>query len=47
MRIMTFNDVFPETPGPPSSTDPIFVELNSMNVADIKSFKFQNLFLSV
>ena len=39
MRLMSFNDVFPTTPGPISSTDPIFVKLNCMKVEDI--YKYQ------
>ena len=39
MKLMSFNDVFPSTPGPLSSTDPIFVKLNCMKVEDI--YKYQ------
>ena len=39
MRLMSFNDVFPSTPGPLCSTDPIFVKLNCMKVEDI--YKYQ------
>ena len=47
MRLMSFNDVFPSTPGPLSSTDPIFVKLNCMNIEDIYKYQVSNLFLSV
>ena len=39
MRFLTFTDVFPAIPGPLSSTDPIFVKLNSLKVEDI--YKYQ------
>ena len=39
MRLMTFKDVFPATPGPLQSADPIFVKMNSMKVVDI--YKYQ------
>ena len=42
-RLMSFN-VFPSTPVPLSSTDPIFVKLNCITFTNIKC---QNLFLSV
>ena len=39
MRLMTFRDVFPDTPGPLSPSDPIFMELATMKVTEI--FKYQ------
>ena len=33
--LITFSDAFPATPGPLSSTDPIFAKLNSVKVGDI------------
>ena len=39
MRLVTFNDAFPTNPGPLRSAGPIFVEMNSLNVADI--YKYQ------
>ena len=36
MRLMTFKYVFPTTPGPLQSADPIFVKMNSMKVVDIQ-----------
>ena len=35
MRLLTFNDVYPSTPGPLSPTEPIFVKLNALKVDDI------------
>ena len=39
MRLMTFNDIFPSTPGPLRPTDPIFVTLNCMKVEDIHKYQ--------
>ena len=39
VRLMTFNDVFPTTPGPLRPTEPIFVKLNFLKVEDI--YKYQ------
>ena len=38
-RLMTFNDVFPATPGPLRCADPIIAKINSMKVEDI--YKYQ------
>ena len=39
IRLMTFNDAYPITPGPLRPSDPIFTKLNFLKVEDI--FKFQ------
>ena len=39
VKLQTFNDVFPNTPGPHMPTEPIFVELNFLKVKDI--YKYQ------
>ena len=39
MRLMTFNDVFPDIPGPLCPSDPIFTELQTMKVNEI--YKYQ------
>ena len=39
MRLLTFNDVFPSTPGPLRPTDPMFITLCCMKVEDI--YKYQ------
>ena len=38
MRLLTFKDVFPATPGPSQSADPIFIKMNSMKVGDIYKY---------
>ena len=35
MRLLTFNDVYPTTPGPPIPTEPFFAKLNVLKVDDI------------
>ena len=35
MRLLTFNDVYPTIPGPPSPTAPIFAKLIALKVDDI------------
>ena len=35
MTLVTFNDVYPSTPGPRSPTEPIFVKLNALKIDDI------------
>ena len=35
---MTFKDVFPATPSPLQSADPIFIKMNSMKVEDIYKY---------
>ena len=35
VRLMTFNDQFPETPGPLCPTDPLFLELELLKIQDI------------
>ena len=47
VRLMTFNDVIPSTPGPLRQTEPIFVKLKFLKVEDIYKYKCQNLSLSV
>ena len=39
VRLMTFNDVIPTTPGPLRQTEPIFVKLKFLKVEDI--YKYQ------
>ena len=39
MRLLTFNDIYPTTPGPLRPTDPIFVKLNFLKVEDIYNYQ--------
>ena len=39
MRLMTFNDQFPDLPGPLKSSDPIFVKLGALKVEAV--YKYQ------
>ena len=43
-RLMTFNDVFPTTPGPLRQTEPIFVKFNFLKVEDIYKYQVSKLF---
>ena len=39
MRLLTFNDIYPTTPGPLRPTDPIFVKFNFLKVEDIYNYQ--------
>ena len=39
MRLMTFNDVIPTTPGPLRQTEPIFVKVKFLKVEDIYTYQ--------
>ena len=39
MRLLTFNDIYPTTPGPLRPMDPIFVKLNFLKVDDIYNYQ--------
>ena len=39
LRLLTFNDIYPTTPGPLRPTDPIFVKLNFLKVEEIYNYQ--------
>ena len=47
VRLMTFNDVIPTTPGPLRQTEPIFVKLKFLKVEDIYKYQVSKFVLSV
>ena len=47
MRVLTFNDVYPTTPGPLIPTEPIFAKLNVLKVDDIYNHQVSKFVFSI
>ena len=48
LRLLTYNDTFPNTPGPQCSCNPIFCKLETMKVMEIYlDIKYQSLYLNL